>query len=195
MRVIKIGVFVLAFLVGTFSVWAVSSVVFYGVYVPVRALMAPEIVFPDAEPIVSATDTRSGIHVAYAGWDAAEDDKSVPTLKFLIHNGTRSPISYFAHSAESPSPTVTVDGGEPRTLYGCGTGIKTYYILPGTSALVRVTNHSFIYTASPELVKTGTNFTVGFHLNSVTENSKVHFSPTFTLPKKLVYAFLVEVSK
>jgi hypothetical protein len=175
--ILKWSVFLAAFGVGAAAVWLSSSVALQPLSEPNQIQ-----VDIDADPSDPAPKP-SGIHVAFAGWDAGDKINPVPTLKFLIHNGTLAPILYYAHSPESPFPTLTVDGGEPIPILGCGTGIKTYFILPGTSALVRVTKHRF-----RGHVKTGTKFTVGFYLETLTGTSKVHSSPAFELPKRFLHA-------
>jgi hypothetical protein len=141
-----------------------------------QPILVTDLVRQESEPQQSAKPP-TGIKVMYEGWETATAT-TVPSLKFVIHNGTFLPISYAAHTSEGPWPMIRIDGKEQEPIFGCGTGIQTFYILPGASAEVIITPDDF--TGLPAK---GQTVSAGFYLRRLAaDNVDVHFSEAFLLP-------------
>lgn len=168
--------FTLTLFIGLSAVWFWSSIAFheFGVTPPISVSV------PDGEALPHLKDT--GISVAYAGWEAGATAEDQPYLNFLIHNGTFQLISYAAHTPDYIFPHLTVNGGKEMPLLGCGTGIKRFYILPGTSAMIRV--HKFTFRNYLSTKKN--RFNIGFFLSPAVGESGVYRSPKFELPQEFL---------
>lgn len=130
------------------------------------------------EPI--AAPRPKGVIVMYAGWmeDAITGE---PMLRFVIYNGSGQPITYSAKSPESPFPEIAANRRKMRGLVGCGNGIQTFAISPGSSAEVHVYLHQFL-----ERPRKSDDVTVGFYLRTgLDKDSQVYTSQPFLLPDKL----------
>jgi hypothetical protein len=143
--------FALAVLVGMAAAW-------------VGLLFSERLVVPDLNEPVSWTDAEptsavspSGITVAYAGLHSDAD--STLYLKFIVHNGLYRPVTYGAHFAEGPFVRLKANGEELPALGRCGTGIETFYILPGRSAEFHVAAYEFL-----KLPKKNDRVAAGFYL-------------------------------
>ncbi len=167
--------FTLTLFIGLSAVWFWSSIVFHEFRVtpPISASV------PDGEVITHSKDT--GISIAFAGWEAGATDENEPYLNFLIHNGTFQPVSYAAHTPAYISPHLRVNDGEDIPQFSCGTGIKWFFIMPGTSAMVRIHRSSFGNHLSQK-----NRFSIGFYLTPGLGESKMYRSPQFELPQEFL---------
>ncbi len=174
---IRAGILTVTFGLGVFVVGLIRSVVFHG--------FTEAAVMPIEAPTVTPSGTQgpefqeTGIRVAYAGVES-DQESGDQRLSFLIHNGTFQPISYAAHFSDSIFPVITRNGGEPQPFYGCGTGISTFYILPGTSAIVRLNKIYF------DEVRKGDVVAVGFGLKPALGERRIYTSAPFEIPEEFV---------
>lgn len=119
----------------------------------------------------------SGVTVAYAGMGS--DEGGTRYLKFIVHNGLYQPITYGAHSAENPFPRLKSNGNELPVLGRCGTGIRSFYVLPGSSAEFHVYKHEFT-----ELPQKNARISAGFFLKpSLSGEYGPYYSEPFLLPE------------
>lgn len=166
-------VFVAAFLFG---------VIAYAFTVPNGLSNCTFDVSPDraliGDSMITAPRPR-GISVLYAGLDYDRSD-SPPRLRFVILNGSDLPVTYSAHFPTGAFPILTANGRElPQTLL-CGTGTKTYYIGPGSSAEVNISASQF-----HERPRKSDDVTVGFRLISPYYGSTyLYTSEKFRLPEE-----------
>lgn len=151
----------------------------------VGPLFSERLVVPDLTEPVSRKDARpasavspSGLTVAYAGLHS--DTDGTLYLKFVAYNGLYRPVTYTAHSAEGPSVSLRAIDGELPPLGRCGTGVQTFYILPGRSAEFHVAAYEFL-----KLPKKSDQIAAGFYLNpALTEEYGPYYSEPFSLPEE-----------
>ncbi|MEQ1645082.1 MAG: hypothetical protein ABL959_16655 [Pyrinomonadaceae bacterium] len=130
------------------------------------------------EELSSPALSPSGITVAYAGLHS--DQEGSLYLRFIVHNGLFRPVTYGAHSAERPFARLMTNGEELPGLGRCGTGIKTFYILPGGSAEFHVSTYEFLKRPPKN-----DSITVGFHLRpAFAEQYGPYYSTPFYLPEE-----------
>lgn len=119
----------------------------------------------------------SGVTVFYAGMGSDEDGRLY--LKFIVHNGLYQSPMYRAHFAEGPFATLKSNGKELPTLGRCGTGIRSFYVLPGSSAEFHVYKSEFA-----QLPQKNARITAGFYLKPALSGEYGPFdSEPFLLPE------------
>jgi hypothetical protein len=132
-------------------------------------------VIPESDRVVNGP---KGVRIMYAGWEPATDT-TVSSIRLVIYNGTLLPVSYSAHAPENLWPELRINGREQAPIYGCGTGIQTFYILPGRSAEVIITPNDFT-----EIPASGSQITAGFYLQSLGSDHSIYTSEPFNLPEE-----------
>ena len=108
---------------------------------PLPVVHPPTVDVTDVEEMSLAT-SPSTVEVMYADWI-----KSGPGgwsyLRFIIHNGESDPLVYLSGSSTDPEPFIRVNGKEARRPSTCENGLERFYIPPGSSASVLVSDHHF----------------------------------------------------
>lgn len=166
----RLLVFAIAVSLGTAAAW--SGSLFTATF-DVPDLSEP-VSRSEEEP--TSAESPSGITVAYAGLGSDSDGRL--HLKFIVHNGLYQPVSYSAHFADSPFANLKANGKELMSFGRCGTGIRSFYILPGRSAEFHVNQYEF-----SELPNEGSRISAGFYLKpTVSGESGRYYSEPFSLP-------------
>ena len=130
----------------------------------------------DSQPSYSAR----GIQISYVGWKRSEDDSDSGRIRLAVYNGLLQPVRYYAHDPKNVWPSITINEKEIEKIFGCGTGIQTFYILPGETVEFEVS--TFRFTQTP---KAGDRTRVGFYLRPLTsDKSEVYYSEPFVLPEE-----------
>jgi hypothetical protein len=105
------------------------------------------------------------VQISYAGWSTLGDSESL-VVKFRVHNGTPAPVTYDAYIESNPFPRVKVNG-KPVEHFYCGTGIKTFQIVPGESVNFTASANDFIdWDAKKRKANDFDRVKVGFYLNT-----------------------------
>ena len=171
-------VFVLALLLGIAAALTADTIVRTDAVTDWNADALVRTDAPASEDTLSAP-LPNRIHVAYTGFEPAAGD-NVPYLKFLIYNGYSVPVAYNAHSPENPIPKIKANGNELASLRYCGTGMRAFKILPGSSAEVYVNLYHFRERPAKD-----DHITVGFYLTDENRNGyTLHDSAPFVLPEE-----------
>lgn len=128
----------------------------------------------------------SGLHISYIGWKRDDAGPSA-RIKVAVYNGLFQPVAYSAHDPGTPSPRIRINGNEIQPLLSCGTGIKTFWILPGQTVEFEVGSLYFTRTPRP-----GDNISVGFYFKPVTSSEyQIFYSEPFLIPEEFRQAIIL----
>jgi hypothetical protein len=119
----------------------------------------------------------AGVLVTYEGF-AKTDGEFSQWMRFRIHNGLTQPLEYWAHSTGGLMANIRVNEDEIPGVFRCGTGLRMFYLAPGSSVDVNVSSAEFI--ERPE--KDGM-VSIGFNLNGSQDGeAKIYWSDPLVLP-------------
>lgn len=132
---------------------------------------------PELFAVDTASDqTPTGLRITYEKWKRSEMGPS-DKIRLTVYNGLYTPVAYQAHIPDAPSPSVRISGKDIDRIFTCGTGIKTYYILPGETVEFEVNSYYFTRTPRPN-----DDVTVGFWFKTFgSDKYELHFSEPFQI--------------
>lgn len=126
-----------------------------------------------------------GITVSYVGMQRHDDkggsfQRGGPHLKFIVHNGTDTPINYSSNSGpDGAFSEVRIDGNKQPDRYSCGSGAMVYSVEPKMSAEIRVYDTDFeVVPRKKDMIS------VGFYLRDPQSGFKEIYSEPFILPEQ-----------
>lgn len=135
---------------------------------------------------IDLPNNETRINVTFEGYEEV-GKLGGPSLRFKIYNGSFRPLTYSAHSRGGLYPNIQVNGSKVDGHWRCGTGIQTFYLLPGESIEVSVAAYEF--TQRPE--KTDM-VSIGFYLAKAfgDDDGEIYWSEPLTLPEAFRQATL-----
>lgn len=170
--------FLLTFALGMLSTQPIFSAIDHST----NTATLPKIDEQDSLPFEKSI-APEGVTVTYAGMrriDEMGDWNGTPYLKFIVHNGTGSAISYSSQRVPyGAASDVLIDGNKQPEGYRCGSGASLYSVEPGLSAEFWVLATEF------EIVpKKNAKISVGFFIRGPESDfSSATYSEPFILPQ------------
>ena len=137
--------------------------------------LVPEVA---SERVPEYARTPDAVRVVYVGTDTHAGDEA-PYLRFVVFNGRKEPLSYYAHTSTGAPAKLMMKGIELPRTFSCGTGMQRFEIAPGSIAEFHL--NKWIFAERPPRGE----ISAGFYLRTGSSDKvEIFESQKFTLDEK-----------